>query len=179
MIPILKDVLYTIDIEVKPLFSIEDNNITRDEEEFLEEKANFLPWCSEIYGMSVAWGGEYTDSAYFTGDNIYKVVKILSDNKIQLGAHNVFYDWSNLAYKYELPLKFVTDSGVVSQCINNSTFIKSFGLKQTVARLYNIETQEVELKSYLKLNHKIAESKYGRFIHLCPPEMIERYCRLY
>lgn len=184
MIPINKDI-YTIDIEVCPLpeyekaynckKQIDDNN---DKDELHIDNANFQPWTSKIYGISICWGYDYEDTAYFTGDNIEKLITILADNKLRLGAHNVFYDWSNLAYKFEKPLNFVTDSGVISQCINNSDFITSFGLKQTTQRQYNIETQDIEIKTYLKNNFKIPESKYGAYIHLCPTEMIEKYCRL-
>lgn len=182
MFPINKDKIYTIDLEVKPLPQYEEkynkNKIIAEDEELHVDNPNFLPWCSEIYGLSLSWGYEYEDTAYFTGDNIEKVVGILSDNKLKLGAHNVFFDWSNLAYKFQKQLNFVIDSGVVSQCINNSDFITSFGLKQTTQRQYNIETQDFEIKNYLKTNFKIPESKYGAYIHLCPAEMIEKYCRL-
>lgn len=185
VIPIIKNHIYTVDLEVKPLPEYEQQHNSknkieeRDEDHELHiDNPNFLPWCCQIYGMSVAWGYEYDNSAYFTGDNIEKVVNILSVNKLKLGAHNVFFDWSNLAYKFEKKLNFVTDSGVISQALNNSDFVNSFGLKQTTQRQYNIETQDIEIKTYLKLHHKIAESKYGAFIHLCPEEMIEKYCRL-
>jgi DNA polymerase I-like protein with 3'-5' exonuclease and polymerase domains len=184
LIPINKDILYTIDIEVKPLSQYENkcynkNIQTEDNPDELHiENANFYPWTSQIYGMSVAWGYNYEDTAYFKNDEIEKVIIILSENKLKLGAHNVFYDWSNIAYNYEKRLNFVIDSGVISQCLNNSDFITSFGLKQTTQRQYNIETQDIEIKNYLKTNFKIAESKYGAFIHLCPDDMIEKYCRL-
>lgn len=186
MIPIVKNGLYTVDIEVRPLPEYEnihnnkkiEENTDDEDESFQVENCNFYPWTSDIYGMSVCWGPDYKDSRYFTGDDIEKVVNFLSENKLKLGAHNVFYDWCNLAYKFSKPLNFAYDSGVVSQCINNSDFINSFGLKQTTQRMYNIETQDVEIKNYLKTHHKIAESKYGGFIHLCPTEMIEKYCRL-
>jgi hypothetical protein len=182
MFPINKDI-YTIDLEVKPLPQYVEKYNPKKQEESEEDgvqvdNANFFPWCSEIYGLSISWGYEYEDTAYFTGNDIEKVVDILSDNKLKLGAHNVFFDWSNLAYKFNKPLNFVTDSGVISQCINNSDFINSFGLKQTTQRQYNIETQDFEIKSYLKTNFKIPESQYGAYIHLCPSEMIEKYCRL-
>lgn len=183
MIPIIKNHIYAVDLEVKPLpeyeYKYNNKNDEQDEEQELHvDNPNFLPWCCQIYGMSIAWGYEYEESAYFTGDDIEKVVTILSINKLNLAAHNVFFDWSNLAYKYEKPLNFIADSGVISQALNNSDFVNSFGLKQTIQRQYNIETQDVEIKTYLKLHHKIAESKYGAFIHLCPEEMIEKYCRL-
>lgn len=181
MIPINKNLTYTIDIEVQPLPQFDkyqNKNIQNDEDEIQVENANFYPWTSKIYGMSVAWGYDYKDTAYFKEDEINKIISILSENKLKLGAHNVFFDWSNLVYNYEKPLNFIVDSGVISQCINNSDCITSFGLKQTTQRQYNIETQDIEIKNYLKTNFKIPESKYGANIHLCPIEMIEKYCRL-
>jgi len=120
----------------------------------------------------------HAKSCYYTKDDISKVVEILSREKLQLAAHNALFDWTHLFYHFQKPLNFKWDSGVVSQCINNSYAIHSFGLKQTTERLYNVVTQEKEIQEYLKVNHKIAGSQYGSYIHLCPEEMIEKYCRL-
>jgi len=183
MIPLNKGI-YTVDIETKPLPQYDKNykkiDSDNSESELQEvDSPGLLPWCSEIYGMSVAWGDDFDkECAYFTGDDIKVVVEILSKEKLKLGAHNIFFDWVNLYYHFNLPLNFVVDSGVISQCINNSDFIQSFGLKQTVERLYNVITQDIELKEYLKIHHRVAPSKYGEFIHLCPPEMIAKYCKL-
>lgn len=185
MFPIFKDKLYVIDIEVKPLPEFDKKKYQKDVEsnevtdEIHVDTPNFYPWCSEIYGLSLAWGPDYnTESIYFQKHDIEQVISILSKEKLKLGAHNIFFDWCNLYYKFCLPLNFVVDSGVISQAINNSDYITSFGLKQTTQRMYNIETQDFEIKDYLKDNFKIPESKYGEFIHLCPVELIEKYCRL-
>lgn len=185
MIPIYEDRIYVIDLEVRPLPQYENSKFSSYQAEENEEnqievdEPNFLPWCSEIYGIGLAWGNDFeTESAYFMGSDIYDVLKIISDNKLQLGAHNVLFDWLNAFYHFELPLNFVVDSGVISQCINNSDAIRSFGLKQTTERLYNVVTQDFELKEYLKLNFKIVNGSYGKYIHLCPSDMIEKYCRL-
>lgn len=184
MLPILRDRIYVIDFEVKPLPQYEDKKFSTYESDEAEDtldidSPNFLPWTSEIYGLGVSWGPDLTtESKYFTGQNIRKTILFLSTNKLKLAAHNVLFDWVNAYYHFELPLNFVSDSGVISQCINNSDAIRSFGLKQTTERLYNVITQDKELKDYLKDKYKIAAGNYGKYIHLCPEEMIEKYCRL-
>ncbi len=178
MIPIL-DRLYVVDLEVKPLPKYDKLNPENNAEDFAVASANFLPWCCETYGMSVAWGPDYeTESKYFTGSDIITVAKLLSANKLRLAGHNILFDWSKLYYDTELNFNFVVDSGVIAQCVNNSDFVDSYGLKQFTQRMYNVVTQDQEIKDYLKQNYNIAGSKYGNFIHLCPPNMIEKYCRL-
>lgn len=183
MFPIIPNKIYSIDFEVKPLKQYENVKYvpleTEDEDRLETDKPNFYPWTSEIYGLGIAWGLDFdTESIYFTGEEIQKALKLLELYQIPLGAHNVLFDWLNAYYHYEVTLNFVTDSGVFSQCINNSDSINSFGLKQTTARLFNVVTQDVELKEYLKHIYKIAAGNYGAYIHLCPTEMIEKYCRL-
>lgn len=185
MIPIYKDRFYAIDIEVKPLQQFDNNKYKQkvenenDEDECIDvDTPNFYPWCCEIYGISIAWGPDYETESIYLNTNIDKAISILSQEKLKLIAHNVFFDWSNLYYTFGLPLNFVADTGVVAQCINNSDFVVSFGLKQATQRLYNVQTQEKEIKEYLKHHYKIPESKYGAYIHLCPEEMVSKYCRL-
>jgi len=178
LLPIFKDRIYTIDIEVRPKEEFLERLKQEPELTFSGPELNFYPWTSEIYGLGIAWGKEYhTESKYYVGEEISQVINVISNHKLKLAAHNVLFDWCNLYYHFEKPLNFVADSGVVSQCLNNSYAINSFGLKQTTEREFNVITQDVKLKEYLKLNHKIAPSKYGSFIHLCPTEMIEKYCR--
>lgn len=178
MFPIHHNRIYTVDIEVKPLPEFDKRSHISDEEIMLETP-NFYPWASQIYCMSICWGPSFEeDTIFLEGEEIKEGIRVLSENKLKLGAHNVFFDWCNLYYHFELPLNFVADSGVVAQCVNNSDFITSFGLKQFTERTYNIETQDTEIKDYLKIHHKIPSSKYGEFIHLCPLELISKYCRL-
>lgn len=177
MLPIIRNRIYTIDIEVKPkiefLKDLEGGSNAQ-----LASNLNFYPWTSEIYGIGIAWGNDFhTESKYYTNENISKVINLLSEEKIPLAAHNVLYDWTHIYYHFEKPLNFRADSGVVSQCLNNSDFIQSFGLKQTTEREFNVITQDKEIQEYLKIHHNIPASKYGANIHLCPTEMIEKYCR--
>ena len=185
MIPIIKDAIYAIDIEVKPNEKFDKNKyITKNEDndsaenDILIESPNFYPWSSEIYGMSLSWGPNIdNNSIYVEKKDIEEVIKFISKNKLKLAAHNVLFDWLNLHYHFNLPLNFVVDTGVIAQCVNNSDFITSFGLKQFTQRMYNIETQDFEIKNYLRETYRIPYSRYGEFIHLCPPELIEKYCK--
>lgn len=193
LIPIIKGELYGIDIETSPLpqyiTDIKSSKIKKvpisddesDEDDKIDlDKAGLLPWTSRIIGLGVCWGDEFElDTAYFhTQEDILSVIKTLSTNNIKLCGHNIFFDWSHLYYHYELPLNFVHDSGVCSQAINNSDFIYSFGLKQTISRLYNVLTQEVEVQDYLRINHKVSESQYGKYLYLVPHDILSKYCKL-
>jgi DNA polymerase I-like protein with 3'-5' exonuclease and polymerase domains len=192
MLPIIEGRIYVIDIETKPRYeydsylnpnAIKPKEEVIDEDDYLEpskvEEPTLLPWYSEIFGIGVAWGDDYeSETAYFTGDDCIKLVEWLSVHSIPLAGHNILFDWLHLTYHYKRGLNFVSDSGVHSQCINNSDFIESYGLKQTTGRLYNVITQEVEIKNYLQEHYKIRGGKYGKYIYLCPEEIVSKYCRL-
>jgi len=194
MIPIIPGQLYAIDIETAPLpqyvkkNSVDEGKVKNYSEERENDEiedtnsfdgAGLLPWTSKIIGIGVCWGNDMEyNTAYFVDEDIVKLVKFIADNKLQLAGHNIFFDWCHLYYHFELPLNFIMDSGVISQCINNSDFVRSFGLKQTTQRLYNVITQETEIQEYLKIHHKIPPSRYGQYLYLVPSDILSKYCRL-
>lgn len=188
MFPLIDKHIYAIDIEVKPLPDFDkyyaktqevDEESESDCGEKLEvEEPSLYPWFSEIFGIGIAWGPAFDDTCYFTGEDIPKLLNFISEHDLKLCAHNILYDYLHLYYHFARPLAFVADSGVFLQCINNSDHVISFGLKQGTARLYNVPTQEIEVKEYLATNHRIKNAQYGKYIYLCPQEIVSKYCRL-
>lgn len=171
MIPIIKNEIYTIDLEVRLVKMVEEPGVNCS-----PSVLSHYPWCVEIIGIAICWGGQLSESLYCTGEQISQVVTILSKEKLSLSGYNIYPIWCYLYYHFQLPFNFVSDSAIIAQCCN------IYSLPDMMKNKYKIDNWEIDSKKgkgrYLCLN-TLASKRIltDAFIHLKRP--IEAYMDIY
>jgi DNA polymerase I-like protein with 3'-5' exonuclease and polymerase domains len=143
------------------------------------ETTGLVPWTDSILGIGVACSSQFSDTKYYTGKNARGIVKYIHDKQIQVVGHNITFDKGWLDYHFpEYPLRWIADTGVLSQMYDNSDAVNGFGLKDSAQRLLGVDAHEEELLNWVLENVPEAKkSKYRAYMALVPEEIVAKYCR--